>query len=701
MDNIKYFKDDYIYDLETYKNTFTFAVVKADRSVAYVFEVSPRKDNRKEMFQFLDYLKQTKKTLVGFNNLAFDYPIIHFIMKHRRFTPEQVYEEAQYIIETLKEDKFGSSIQTRFHHIRQKDLFKINHFDNKAKSTSLKLLEFNMKMDNLQELPFDPHTNLADNQIDVLIKYNINDVIATLKFYYECYGSMELREGLSESYGIDFTNMNDTKIGSEIFIQEIEKVKPNSCYKKKFNGQREIVQTHRSYIDISKIIFPYIKFKRPEFQAILEWFKNQKITETNGVFSNILESDLGDVAKYANMVTKKSKKMDTEPTEEQIIEFRKQIPLAQVEVKELKSGKNKKSYYYTWKVAESLNVVINGHEYIFGVGGIHSSVSPQIIESNEHMTIVDWDVSSFYPNLAIKNNAHPAHLGLQFCKTYNDLYEKRKTYPKSSPWNAALKLALNGTFGKSNDKFSPFYDPQYTMTITINGQLSLCMLIERLLELDGTSSVQSNTDGITMLIKTSMSDKADEIVKQWEADTKLEMERNDYSKMFIRDVNSYVAVYLNGKTKLKGTYAYELENHKDQSSLIIQKAAVEFLSKGTKIEDYIMSHKDKYDFMLRTKLPRSSKLMSIDDFGNKFNEQNITRFYISNSDKAKTLIKIMPPVEGKEDERHIGIAVGYKAKICNNIVDFDWDIDYDYYIEECYKIVNFFMGKKNDILGNK
>lgn len=689
---MNYFKDDYIYDLETFKNAFTFSVIKADKSEAYVFEVSPRKDNRREMFEFLEYLKTNNKTLVGFNNLAFDYPIIHFIMKNRRFTPEQVYDEAQYIIETLKEDKFGSSIQTRFHHIRQKDLFKINHFDNKAKSTSLKMLEFNMKMDNLQELPYSPHDDLTNDQIDVLVRYNINDVIATLKFYYECYGAMELRESLSESYGIDFTNMNDTKIGSEIFIQEIEKAKPNSCYKKKFNGQREIIQTQRSVINIGEIIFPYIKFKRPEFQAILDWFKMQRIRETNGVFSDILESDLGDVAKYAKLITKKSKKLAGEPTTEEIAQFRKEIPLAELEVKELKSGKNKQSFYYTWRVAESLNVVINGHEYVFGVGGIHSSIPAQIISSTDDKVIVDWDVSSYYPNLAIKNNVYPKHLGIQFCKTYNDLYEKRKTYPKSSPWNGALKLALNGTYGKSNDKFSPFYDPQYTMAITINGQLSLCMLIERLLELDGAASVQSNTDGITMLINVSDSDKADQIVKQWEVDTKLEMERNDYSKMFIRDVNNYIAVYKkDGKTKLKGAYEHKLEHHKDNSAIVVQKAVEAHLISGVSIEEFITNYKDKYDFMLRTKVPRNSSLITVDDDGNEYEEQNITRYYVSASDKAKSLIKIMPPAEGKEEDRRIGICVGKKIVVCNNILDFSWDIDYSYYIEEANKLIECFL----------
>jgi len=48
-----------------------------------------------------------------------------------------------------------------------------------------------------------------------------------------------------------------------------------------------------------------------------------------------------------------------------------------------------------------------------------------------------------------------------------------------------LKLALNGTFGDSNNIYSVFYDPQFTMAITVNGQLMLCMLAERLMTIPG------------------------------------------------------------------------------------------------------------------------------------------------------------------------------------------------------------------------
>lgn len=241
----------------------------------------------------------------------------------------------------------------------------------------------------------------------------------------------------------------------------------------------------------------------------------------------------------------------------------------------LKSGKS--SFYFTWNVAKALNVVINDHEYVFGVGGIHSSMKPTLVESDEEYVIIDLDVASYYPNLAIKNTLYPKHLSDQFCKTYEALYEERKTHPKGTPENSSIKLALNATYGNSNNQYSPFYDPQYTMAITVNGQLSLCMLLEQILKLEGATSVQSNTDGITFRVKRSDSDTVDRLTREWEETTKLEMERNDYSKMYIRDVNNYVAVYeKTGKSKSKGAYEITDQHHKNQSMRVVQKPSKHF-----------------------------------------------------------------------------------------------------------------------------
>ena len=61
---MKYFDNDWIYDLETYKNLFSMCVISSDGKEGHIFEISDRKDNRELLFNFLDRIKDRR--LVGF-----------------------------------------------------------------------------------------------------------------------------------------------------------------------------------------------------------------------------------------------------------------------------------------------------------------------------------------------------------------------------------------------------------------------------------------------------------------------------------------------------------------------------------------------------------------------------------------------------------------------------------------------------------
>ena len=685
---------DVIYDIETYSNLFSLVAVEPAAKKMFVFEISDRKDDGKRLRAYLGKLYRGKARMVGFNNLGFDYPVIHEWLNNRQgMTARQIYDYVQELFESSKDNRFGNQVPAEKQWIKQVDLFKIWHYDNKAKSTSLKMLEYNMRSENIKDLPYHPSTTLTSEQMDEVIAYNKHDVLETLKFYEHSAKALELRKALSEKFGVDFTNHNDTKIGKDYFVQKLEDAIPNACYKV-VNGRRIVKQTKRKKINLADVVFEYIQPERPEFKAVVNWIKAQTITETKGVFSDIEEHKLGELAKYAKLVTKK-KKLAGEPDEAELKRLKKERPLSWIEPVQLKSGKI--SYYWKWNIAESLNVVIDGLEYVYGLGGIHASVEKEIFESNDEWVIMDIDVSSMYPNIFIANNVYPEHLGIDFCKIYKDVYNERKQYKKGSPENMALKLALNGTYGATNDQYSPFYDPKATMTITVNGQLMLSCLAEKLLEVPELRMIQLNTDGLTYYCKRSTIDKIQQIIKEWESVTMLEMESVTYSKMIIANVNNYIAVYEGtDKVKLNGRYEYRrfdeygdpiLGWHQNQSALVIKQAAVDYLVSGKPIEKTIKQHKDLYDFMLRTKVPRSSRLVTVDAAGTVYPEQNICRYYVSNN--GKSLFKIMPPLEGKEDERWFAIEKGNLVKVCNNMKSYSGDINYDYYIEQAHKLASF------------
>lgn len=713
MEN-KWFETDWVYDWESYPNVATLTVIHASGKWLKTYEISERKNDTEGIAECLRYMVRKRQRMVGFNNIAYDYGLIHEIISilqkakkantSAKVTAHHLFKLTEKLIGDMKDDSKNFGMRESEHFIKQVDLYKINHFDNKARSTSLKVLEFNMRSEDVEDLPFPVGKYLTNDEIDVLIKYNQHDVLQTLKFYYYCYEAIALRAELTTQFGFDCTNYNDTKIGKELFIQSLEEESPGVCYQM-VGKRRKIRQTKRDKIVIKDCLFPYIGFDRPEFQAIHEWFKRQVITETNGVFSDLLEHELGDVAKYAQMVIKRKKlsnpndKKDKRyvPTDTHIEELKKEQPLGWIEEKELKSPKGAKSYYWCYRVAETLNVVIDDFRYDFGVGGIHGAIQGTI-QSTDTKIIRTLDVASYYPNMAIANQVYPQHLGLTFCKVYKMLYQERKKYAKGTGANAALKLALNGTYGDSNNEFSPLYDPAYTMTITIGGQLSLCMLMEKLIDHCNARVIMCNTDGFEYVIEKEMIEEADKWVKWWENLTGLEMEGDTYQKMFIRDVNNYISVTESGKVKTKGAYEVlpfdKMGWHKNQSAMIIAMAVEEALVRGGDYEKFILEHKNEYDFFLRTKVPRSSRLVMVKS-GYDIPQQNICRYYPSH--KGGKLVKIMPPLNEGDDERRLGIDTEWEVKTCNSVKDFAWDINYEYYLSKAKELIDSVSEDATDV----
>jgi len=576
---------DYIDDIETYPNFFSYTDIREDTGQIVQFEISTRRNQARELLAHLWALREQGHRQVGFNNEGFDYPVIHLMMVNgEQTTVAALYQKAMSIIGS--DDRWSNIVWENDRLIPQVDLYKIHHFDNAAKSTSLKMLEFNMQSDTIEDLPFPPGTILTPEQMDVVLAYNHKDVRETLKFYRHSKKAIEFREQLSEKYGRNFINFNDTKIGKEYFISELEK-RGVQCYDYS-TGRREPRQTPRPFINLGDVILPYVAFERPEFQRFVEWLRGQTITETKGVFKD-------------------------------------------------------------------LSVTVDGFTFDFGLGGIHGSIDSATVEANDDYAIIDLDVTSFYPSVAIVNRFYPEHLGPAFCEVYADLKNQRIIFKKGTLENALFKLALNGTFGDTNSEFSVFYDPKCTMSITINGQLLLCMLAEQLMKIPGLRMIQANTDGVTVYCPRPWIDHLNAVCSWWQGVTGLELEEARYSRMFIRDVNNYLAEYdiewfmeslskvfdEGDELKRKGAYEYDLEWHQNQGAMIVAKAAEAALVDGEDIRRYIETHPQPLDFMLRTKVPRESRLM-----WGEHQLQNITRYYISN--QGYELSKVMPPVKGKE-----------------------------------------------------
>ena len=118
--------------------------------------------------------------------------------------------------------------------------------------------------------------------------------------------------------------------------------------------------------------------------------------------------------------------------------------------------------------------------------------------------------------------------------------------------------------------------------------------------------------------------------------------------------------------------------------MIIAKAVLDYLVEGKDYEKTILEHKDPFDFMLRTKVPRSSRLVLVENEQDVL-QQNICRYYPST--EGGKLVKIMPPLTKGDEERRLGIDTDWNVRTCNNIKDFEWDIDYNYYLTAAKELI--------------
>lgn len=624
---------DFVYDIETYYDLFCADITHVKTRTRWIFEVSDRRDQSREFVQFIYWLRDIKARMFGFNNVGFDYPVIHILCQHGSFAPYDAHKRGTDII--FAENRWANQVWASDRILTQGDLYLIHHFDNKARSTSLKKLEINMRSATVVDLPYPPDQPTTHAQKTEILNYMCHDVSETLKFYNMTLDQIAFRDQLAERYPDlgDVLNMNDTKIGKKFFEMQLEKA-GTPCYAR-INGRREPLQTKRDSIALRDVISPRVVFTDPEFIRVKAWLESQVLSR------QMIEDSLSETVE-------------------------------------------------TKGVFKGVTATVNGFTYHFGTGGIHGSIESTVVRETDEWEIWDWDVASFYPNLGITNRVFPAHLSESFCDIYKDVYDMRQTYKKGTAENAMLKLALNGVYGDSNNKYSPFYDPQYTMSITINGQLMLCMLAEWL-GAGAVKMIQANTDGITVMVHKSHVQWMKDVCKAWEARTGLELESAQYEAMFIRDVNSYIAVKKGGKgIKRIGAYAYEtpLENpttrelgwHKDHSNRVSIMAAEAQMVHGVPVETFIMQHRDPFDFMLSIKVPRSSRLMH-----GEARVQNTSRYYVS-TDGAH-LTKFMPGLKGGP-EREFAVQKGWTTTLTNDARAFRWDnVNWLYYINEARKLV--------------
>jgi hypothetical protein len=621
----------WVMDYETLKNCFVGVFKHYKKNTYKTFIIYKLKNDLKELINFLKENIKNNEYHISFNGIGFDSQVTHNILKHYKewkdMEPdkiaEKIYGYAQEAIKRSNNQEFQEFPEWQMK-IKQIDVFKINHWDNMAKRSSLKWIEYTMDWDNILDMPIDHKSDInTQEELDTIVQYCINDVDATHEIYNRSKSLISLRLNLSKQYNINLINASEPRISKELFSYYLS----NDLGIPKH--ELKAMRTFRKNIKLEKIILPYINFKTPEFKMLLNKFKTVELNPNN------IKGSFKYSIKYKNVKTD------------------------------------------------------------FGLGGVHGCTKAGIYQANDDKIIMSSDVTSFYPNLAIKNGWSPAHLpSKQFCKLYEWFFTERSKIPKSDPMNYVYKIILNSTYGLSNDKNSFLYDPEFTMRITINGQLTLMMLYEMIMEaIPDAIPLLQNTDGIETIIPKKDKDKYMEICKQWEEITNFNLEHDEYKKIILADVNNYIAINKDDKAKCKGRFEFEnLALHKNKSKLVIPKAIYEYFVNDILPEDYLKINKNILDYSIGSKTNGGWQVTSngiINGEKKIENLQKINRYYISNH--GIKMLKV-----NKNDGRIIQLEAGqWLQTVYNKMETKEWDaydINTKYYMQTIEKEINNILG---------
>ncbi len=635
-------QNNWLWDIETLKNlsVFIFRHYKEKDNIK-VFVIHELRNDFSALMDFLENCADNGEYLIGFNSLGFDGQIAEALLRNRRklegLTPteitDRIYKKAQSVISN---QEFGERIGVPefMLSLRHIDVFKINHWDNPARKSSLKWLQFTCDWYNVQEMPIHHSSEITTiDEINTVIDYCLNDVAFTGVLYERTIPMIKIRQQVQKKYKINCLNYSNTKLGSELLLK---------LYSKKTGKKKvEIKNTYKKQrpIEVKNVIFPYITFTTPEFNELLETYKNTTITATKG---------------------------------------------------ELKLSVIFEGYEFFYGAGGVHQCIQKGSyfsddEYIIidiDVTGLYPNIA---VENKMYPAHLGPEFYEVYKEDIVDVRK----------------VEKKKGEKGDKAIVDGFKEAANATFGNSNNKHSWLQDPGYLVQTTVNGQLLISMAVEKLLSgLTKPQLLQTNTDGLTLRFKRSEMEKFKKICSDWEKLTGLSWEFAEYKAVHTFDVNNYFGIYEDGrKPKQKGRFQFmDLEPHKNKSFLVVPKAIYEYLVNGIDPMEFLKSNKNIFDFCAGNRAVGDWEFRETcitEGVVEETKLQKVVRYYISNS--GCKIVKC-----NKVDGRKISTIAGPWLQTQYNVhVDRpieEYDINYKFYLEQVYKELDALNPRKSNQL---
>ena len=285
-----------VYDIEIFPNAFHCCCKDTQSNEYKKFEISERKN---QLFELVEFFKSSSNTILfcGYNNHHYDDVIINYMIDMYEIMKNKTYVEicmslfnlSTYIV-NLEEGSENKAKKWKYaNYFHSMDILTML-FSSKMR-VGLKEMQVTMQYHNVQEYEGDFNKPIPCSQMDDMIKYNINDVDSTTELLNRLKKDVELRLFIQEEYGLDCLSMDKTKIVEKIL--EKKYCEAMNISPKDLKG----MSSPMDYIPLKDVILPFIKYKDPMLQDVLEDMKKQivyskerKGYEKKLVLSNVVYS---------------------------------------------------------------------------------------------------------------------------------------------------------------------------------------------------------------------------------------------------------------------------------------------------------------------------------------------------------------------------------------------------------------------------
>lgn len=266
-------KTVYVYDIEVFQNVFHCTLLNTETEKLIKYECSERKNNIEEMCNL--FLTENAY-FAGYNNIHYDNPIINYCIEffsNSKYSYNKICKSIYNLSNIITENKDKIDKWKRWKYARNfLTLDLLTMLYSQALRVSLKEMQVTMMYKNVQEFNCNWQTPLNIQEIDNMIKYNINDVMSTYELLKICEKDILLRINIEDNYHIQCLSKDGVGVGIDILKTE---------YLQQTNISWDILKNLRSPMDmipLKDVILPNIKFKHPVLVNLLEEMKQLTVS---------------------------------------------------------------------------------------------------------------------------------------------------------------------------------------------------------------------------------------------------------------------------------------------------------------------------------------------------------------------------------------------------------------------------------------